>query len=50
MTEQTLTMDMAKAIGADVYRDDRERFIIASNEDGVIDDVITFLKNIRTAL
>jgi hypothetical protein len=46
--EETLTVDMAAAIGAKVYRDDRERFIIASNEEGVIDKAITFLRAART--
>jgi hypothetical protein len=46
--EETLTVDMAAAIGAKVYRDDRERFIIASNEEGVIDKAVTFLRAART--
>ena len=49
ITEQTLTVDMAKAIGVDVCRDDRERFIIASNDDIVIDKAIAFLRTARIA-
>jgi hypothetical protein len=40
---------MAAAIGAKVFRDDRERFIIASNADNVIDKAVAFLRNARAS-
>jgi hypothetical protein len=42
--EETLTVDMAAVIGVRVYRADRERFIIASNDAAVIDKAIAFLR------
>jgi hypothetical protein len=44
IAEETLTIDMAAAIGAGVYREDRERFMIASNDITVIDNAVAFLR------
>jgi len=49
ISEETLTVNMAAFIGAKVRRDDRERFIIASNNENVIKRAIEFLRSARAS-
>lgn len=47
ITEEMLTDELSGYVGVDVLREDRDRFVIMSGDDQVLDKIVKFLQERR---